>query len=212
MLLQTILEMNFITHFILGLLIGYVSLIQPGMINMTTVRTTLQHGKKNAIKFAFGASLIVLVQASIALIFTEYFTNHPEVIDGLSLVGGIVFFLLAAFFFYQARKPFKAEGKDKKSGFVTMGIFMSSINMLAIPFYLGMATYLSFKGYLLLRQPFISLFVVGAATGAFLLFYTYTSFAKIIEQRAQFIASNINYILSGLFLILGIMVFIQKVF
>jgi hypothetical protein len=77
------------------------------------------------------------------------------------------------------------------------------MNMLAIPFYLAASTILQANGWITLSKVNILIFVSGAVTGAFLLFYTYALFSQIIQRRAQFIASNINYILSALFLILG---------
>ena len=82
---------------------------------------------------------------------------------------------------------------------------MSTMNMLSIPFYLVLSSVLESKGYLIMEQPYISLFVLGVFLGALSLFLIYVRFALIIQKRAQFIASNINYILSLLFFILGIL-------
>ncbi|MEX0582490.1 MAG: hypothetical protein WD185_02375, partial [Sneathiella sp.] len=57
---------------------------------------------------------------------------------------------------------------------------------------------------IIIEQPYIILFISGASIGSFLLFYTYLFFAKIISKRISFIATNINIILSLLFLLLGI--------
>jgi hypothetical protein len=78
-------------------------------------------------------------------------------------------------------------------------------NMLAIPFYLGLSIYLASIQIIIIKQPYIMFFVSGAAIGAFLLFYTYIVFAKIIKNKVSFIAKNINVLLSVLFLILGIL-------
>ena len=56
-----------------------------------------------------------------------------------------------------------------------------------------------------MEQPYISIFVAGAFLGTFALFSVYIQFAKIIEKRVQFIARNINYVLSILFFVLSIL-------
>ncbi len=86
---------------------------------------------------------------------------------------------------------------------------MSAMNMLAIPFYLVLSSVLEKKGLLIMSQPYISVFVAGVFLGALSLFVLYVYFAAIIEKKAQFIARNINYILSILFLVLGIMTLIK---
>ena len=83
------------------------------------------------------------------------------------------------------------------------------MNMLAIPFYLVLSSVLRTKGMLNPTQPFINLFITGAFLGAFALFLVYARFAVIIQARAGFIARNINYILSALFFVLGILSLIK---
>ena len=60
-----------------------------------------------------------------------------------------------------------------------------------------------------MNQPYISIFVIGVFLGALSLFVVYVLFAALIESKAQFIARNINYILSVLFLGLGILTLIN---
>ena len=195
--------MIYVSHLFFGFIMAFVGLLAPGMLNMTAVRTSIENGKKAGIVFSGGAASVVFLQASIALIFTNYLNQHPEIIEKLKIAGVVVFFILAIFFFLQARKSSKAEGKARKGNLFFIGMFMSSMNMLAIPFYLGMSTFLSAKEQLILEQPYITIYVLGAALGAFMLFVTYVSLATIIVKKVQFIAKNINYILSVLFLILA---------
>lgn len=201
--------MEYIAHFFLGLLMAFIGLIPPGMLNMSAVRTSIEIGKKAALLFSLGAAAVVIPQAYIALSFAQYFSNHPEIIDRLTIAGIIVLFVLSIFFFIQARKKFKGEGKNKRGDFFLIGMIMSIMNMLAIPFYLLMSTVLEKKGLLIMEHPFINFFVFGAFFGAFFLFSIYVLFAYFIERRAQFIARNINYILSVLFLVLGILTLIK---
>ena len=197
--------MQYISHFFLGFVMAFISLIPPGMLNMTAVRTKIEKSKKSALLFSLGAAIIVIPQAYIALAFAKYFAKHPEIIDQLTIAGIVVLFVLSIFFFFLARKKFKGEGKKRKGNFLFIGMFMSTMNMLAIPFYLVLSAVLEKKGLLIMSQPYISIFVAGVFLGAFALFSLYVYFASFIEKRAQFIARNINYILSILFFVLGIL-------
>jgi len=201
--------MQYISHLFLGFVMAFISLIPPGMLNMTAVRTKIEKDQKSALKFALGAAIIVIPQAYIALAFANYFVKHPEVIDNLTIAGIVVLFVLSIVFFFQARKKFKGEGKKEKGNFILKGMLMSSMNMLAIPFYLVLSSVLEAKELLIMSQPYISIFVAGVFLGALALFTVYVFFAAIIEKKAQFIARNINYILSLLFLILGIITLLK---
>jgi len=75
---------------------------------------------------------------------------------------------------------------------------------LAIPFFLGYSTLMEAKGWLVIDPPHNYIFALGAVAGAFVLFFLYVLFAEYIQKRVQFIAKNINYILSLLFLTLAL--------
>lgn len=196
-------------HIALGYVMAFLSLTPPGMLNMTSVRTALEKGPRSGMWFALGAAMVVIPQAFIALVFARYFADHPEVVERLNYAGLAVLFLLSVVFFFQARKKFKGEGSRKKGKSFVVGALMSSMNMLAIPFYLVLSSVLENRGLLITEQPYINLFVTGVFLGAFSLFMVYVKFAAVIQKRAQFIARNINYILSALFLVLGILTLIK---
>ena len=196
-------------HIALGYVMAFLSLTPPGMLNMTSVRTALEKGPRSGMWFALGAAMVVIPQAFIALVFARYFAEHPEVVERLNYAGLAVLFLLSVVFFFQARKKFKGEGSSKKGKSFVVGALMSSMNMLAIPFYLVLSSVLENRGLLITEQPYINLFVTGVFLGAFSLFMVYVKFAAVIQKRAQFIARNINYILSALFLVLGILTLIK---
>jgi len=197
--------MQYFLHVILGFVMAFLSLIPPGMLNMTAVRTTIEKNRKEGFWFSMGAAVVVIFQAFVALAFTKYFANNPQIVENLKRGGIFVLFLLSVVFFFQARKKFKGEGSSRKGKSFVVGMFMSTLNMLAIPFYLVLSSVLENRGVLILEQPYISLFVLGVFFAAFSLFLVYVRFALIIQKRAHFIARNINYILSALFFILGIL-------
>ncbi len=201
--------MNYIIPFIVGFLAAFIGLLAPSMLNMTAARTSIEKGKKAGITFATGAASVVFIQGFIAVTFAKYLVAHPEVITKLKTAAVFVLFGLAIFFFMQARKKVNLEGKQKKGNNYITGFGMSSLNMLAIPFYLAMATLAENKGWMTIEKPFSIIYVVGAVLGAFSLFAIYATFAEIIAKKAQFIAKNINYILSILFIVLALFTLIK---
>lgn len=201
--------MSYVLHIFYGMVMAYFGLISPGMLNMTALKIRINSNKKDSIKFAIGASIIVFFQAGIALFFADYFAGNPKVIENLKIAGVVVFFMLSIFFYFLSRKKMNAKVKNGSENFLLRGMGMSFINMLAIPFYLGVSLYLVSINKIITEQPFILLFVIGAVIGSFLLFYTYIIFAKIIIKKLSFIATNINIVLSVLFLVLGVVLLIK---
>jgi threonine/homoserine/homoserine lactone efflux protein len=203
--------MIYLLHVFYGLIMAYFGLISPGMLNMTVLKIRINVGEMESVKFAFGAAIIIFFQAGIALFFAEYLIENPKVIAALKMVGVFVFFILAIFFFMLSRKKMESKSEISKGNYFFKGLAMSSVNMLAIPFYLGVSIYLGSENKIIIEFPYILFFILGASIGSFLLFYTYIFFAKIISKKISFIATNINIILCLLFLSLGFFTLIKLI-
>ena len=202
--------MNYFLHILYGIIIAYFAMIAPGMLNMTALKVRLEIGKLESIKFAVGASIVIFIQAGIALFFADYFVKNPSVIELLKTAGVFVFFALAVFFFVLSRRKTNPKTSATVKGkYIIRGAVLSGLNMLSIPFYLAFSIFLAEKQFITIQQPYIMLYVFGVFFGAMLLFYTYIYFAEIIAKKVSFIARNINLILSGLFVILGTITLIR---
>ena len=201
--------MEFLQTFFLAALIAFVGFLPPGMLNMTAVKMRLEHHAREAYLFLLGAITIILVQAFIAVTGTKFLSRHPEIIDYLTYVAIAVFLALAVFFFRQARRQLRLQVQEPKRNSYRAGLLMASMNALAIPFFLGYSTVLQNEGRLPMEMPHPLLFALGAAAGAGLLFALYVAFAAVIQRRVQFIARNINYILSALLLVLAVVTVVR---
>lgn len=195
-----------ISTFFIAFILSYVGLIAPGMLNMTACKISVEKGSREALQFSIGASLIVIVQAYIALTFAKLLTNNPAIIENFKIAGIVVFFALSIFFYAQTQKRTKSKSikKHKKGNSFLIGMGLSIANALAIPFYLTIGVYSEQEGYLRMVLSDKILFVLGASLGVFLLLRTYCKYALIILTKSKLLAKYSNYILSGLFLILGI--------
>lgn len=195
--------MHYFSPLIVGFIVAFVGLLAPSMLNMTAARISIEKGKKESFLFSVGASIVVFIQGFLAVYFAKYLVANPEVLLQLKKCAIFILIVLSIFFFIQARKKFKASGKQKKGNSFVIGFGMSSLNMLAIPYYFAMATFAESKGWMSIKIPFSLFYVLGAVLGSFMLFIIYAYFAKLIAEKAQFMAKNINYILSILFIVLA---------
>lgn len=204
--------MEFLNTFLLAVLVAFVGFMPPGMINMTSLKMSLEHHRRDAVLFVLGAVTVILVQSFIAVTFAKYLGRNPQILEYLTYAAIVVFLALAYLFYRQARQQVKLELKDQKKNSYLAGLAMSSMNMLAIPFFLGYSTLMEAKGWLNLDPPHNYVFSLGAVAGSFLLFFIYVLFAEYIQKRVQFIAKNINYILSLLFLTLALITIYNSLF
>lgn len=190
--------MSFVLLFLLGFSTSFIGTIPPSMLNMTTAKISVDSNKPDALKFALGVSIIVFIQAYVALLFAKYIHNNVTFDRYISMAGILIFLFLSAYFFKQAKKEkqTKTSSSNKRKNSFLFGLILSSLNMFAIPFYCGVGSALNSVGWLNLDDLTIILFVLGSAAGTFALLGVYANSARLINNKAKILSKNLNYALS----------------
>ena len=192
--------MLFYLPLVLGFFIAFLAVIPPGLINMTAAKISIQEGKNIAISFALGASVIIFFQTFIAVLFARFISNHHEIVSTLQEIGIFVFSLLSIYFFWIAKKPKKIKTdrrvKGKSSRFF-LGMLLSILNLLPIPFYVFASMTLAASGYFSFDKIPVAEFVIGVMCGSFTVFYIYIVAFKKIENKTEFLIRNINTIIGS---------------
>ena len=192
--------MLFFLPLFLGFSIAFFAVILPGLINMTAAKISTQEGKNVALSFAVGASVIIFFQTFIAVLFARFISNHQEIVSTLQEISILVFSLLSIYFFWIAKKPKKIKTDSKvkgKSNRFFLGILLSTLNLLPIPFYVFASMSLAASGYFSFDRIPVSSFVVGVVCGSFTVFYIYIVAFKKIEKKTEFLMRNINTIIGS---------------
>jgi len=192
--------MLFLLPLVLGFCIAFLAVILPGLINMTAAKISLQEGKNVALSFALGASVIIFFQTFIAVLFARFISNHQEIVATLQEIGIFVFTGVSVYFFWIAKKPKKLKTGSKvkgKSKRFFLGMLLSMLNLLPIPFYVFASMSLAAAGYFSFDEIPVSSFVIGVVFGSFTVFYIYIVAFKKIEKKTQFLMKNINIIIGS---------------
>ena len=193
--------MDFALPLFLGFIASAVGILPPGLINMTAAKVSLEDGRNEAISFAFGATIIVFFQTFLALFFANYLDQNTAFINMLQEIGLVLFLGLTTFFFWREKKPKQTNHniqKHSKSNRFFLGILLSSLNLFPIPYYVFISISLSAYGYFFFTKTFIYLFVLGAVSGAFIVFYGYILFFKKQENDNSFLLNYGNYIIGSI--------------
>ena len=127
-------KLFFITYFA-----ALAGVIPPGLINMSVAKTCLQHGKKDGILVAIGASVVVAFQALIAILLARYIFGNPFVQNMLLRTGLVIFLIMAIFFFIKAKRSRVKKVKIlKHAGIKSLGkgMMISVLNVLPYTIFL----------------------------------------------------------------------------
>jgi threonine/homoserine/homoserine lactone efflux protein len=192
--------MGYVMPLVLGALTATLGIVPPGMINMTAARLGMDEGRQRALIFSLGATLILVVQVLIAVIFARFLDRNPDVVLILREIGLFIFIGLTIFFFRKGKSapPTDAPAKLKsRRSRLFMGMLLSALNFFTIPFYVLVSISLASYKVFSFDLPFIYTFATGVAIGTYFGFYCYIMFFKKMESKTEFILSNMNYIIGA---------------
>jgi threonine/homoserine/homoserine lactone efflux protein len=116
--------------------------------------------------------------------FAHLITASPAIGENLQLVSAVVMIALGGFNLIPARKAMWSQ-KFNASGF-RRGIIIGILNPLALPFWVGMTTYLTSMGWVDLSSAWkLQAYLLGVFSGAFVLLIALAYLAKKITTLVR---------------------------
>ena len=197
--------------FLITYFAALLGVVPPGLVNMSVAKTCVQRGKKNGIYVAFGASVVVLIQALIAILLARYIFNNPMVQNVLLRAGLVIFLIMMIYFLIMAKRRQKAVEVSPTSGVrsIMKGIMIGALNVFPIPYFVALGAALNVNGNVEYHVLNNTVFVLAASLGTFTTLYLYALFFAKIEAEGTIFARYSNYFMAGLMLILVIITFIR---
>ncbi len=191
---------------ILGFLAAFMGFLPPGMLNLITVKVSIASDRWRAFLFSLGAATTIGIQGMIATLVLHMLDEGSPIVETLKSFAIVVLMSLAYYFY---RLSFKKQGEGKnlifKSTFLS-GLVMATFNLIAVPFFVGI---LIARGASITSSATV-LFGLGTASGSLALFSVYNLSSAYVLKRIGVVTRNINMILATLFVVLALILLIQK--
>ncbi|MDX1476667.1 MAG: LysE family transporter [Saprospiraceae bacterium] len=165
--------MTWLIHFGLGMILSFIGSIPFGTINVATAETAIRQGFRASVWVAIGAALIEWIQALISLKFARILADSPVIGQVLTWASIPVFIGLAIYFYRRGNQPPARVKATRAQGFMK-GVIVSSLNLLAFPYWIFYAIYLSSIELIDLDDNLlICVFSLGVLSGTILILLTY---------------------------------------
>lgn len=189
--------MSVLVNFAIGFIAALIGVIPPGLLNMTAAKISMKQGRKAALLFSGGVFFTIAAQTFVALIFARYLDRHPEVVDVLQEVALGIFISLTLYFFFIAkdsRREVPKEMEYSKTNRFFYGIFLASLNLLPLPYWVYISVTFSSFGWFSFEQFPLWAAVVGSSLGTFVMLYIYAQYFRRKNGRKLF-QLNMNYVI-----------------
>jgi len=194
--------------FLIGLVFSFIGSIPPGTLNLAVLQLGMEYKIKTALRFSLAVAIIEYPYAWIAVVFEDWVTSSPLIIENFQLITAVVMTVLGGFTLWSARKPSEFSVRFNESGF-RRGIVLSILNPMAIPFWIGITAFLKAQNWIdLSSQILIHSYVFGTSVGVMILLILFTFLAK---KLAPYVKDHryVKFVPGLTLLVLGIYAFVK---
>lgn len=190
--------------FILITVLSFIGSLQPGPVNMTVLRITSDHGRRNGLLAALGGCLPEIPYSIAAIFLSDLLLRITFLEEILGYFVGMVLILLGLITILKRNKDIK-EKTQYENPFMN-GLIMGMLNPQLITYWLVVYLWLSATGYFYTDSLMTKVgFVFGTFTGAFLLMWVVINLASG-PNGAMFLKNRPkrDFIIGSALLLLGI--------
>lgn len=190
--------------FIIGVVFSFLGSIPPGTLNLAVLQLGMEHKIKTALRFSLAVAIIEYPYAWIAVVFEDWITSSPIVVENFQLITAVVMTAIGAFSIWSARKPSEFSVRFNESGF-RRGLILSILNPMAIPFWVAYTAFLKSQGWIDLSTSwFVHSYVFGTSVGVLILLVLFTFLAQklssyVKDNRVVKLIPGITLLVLGLY-------------
>lgn len=194
--------------FLAGVIFSFLGSIPPGTLNLAVLQLGMENKIKTAMRFILAVTIIEYPYAWIAVVFEDWLTSSPVIINNFQLITAIVMTVLGIFTIRSAQKPSNLSLRFNESGF-RRGIVLSILNPMAIPFWIGITAYLKAQKWIdLSTDGLVHSYVLGTSVGVFILLVL---FAFLARKLSSYVRDNkyVSLVPGITLLVLGLYAFVK---
>ncbi len=152
-----------------GFGISILGQLPLGNLNVAATQIGVEENFKNAWLFSIGVAIVEVIYLRLGLNSSKWMLKNETLFNAMSWITVVLFYTLG---FFSIRKAIKQKEKEKKGLLIDnkinrflLGITLSAINPLQVPFWFFWGTYFIQNGTVKPTSLHFSLFTAGAGLG-----------------------------------------------
>ena len=192
--------------FFWGMMISFMGTLPVGTLNIAAMQISVQEGIRNAMYFSVGTILVELMYVRLALVGISWIRKQKNLLRWMEWLTFVIVLLLAVGSFIAATKiqPAGNVMLDNHLNRFVLGMFLSAITPMHIPFWLGWSTVLYTKKILQPIRSHYNLYILATGIGTFIANCIFIFGGKYVVQKLNTNQHTLNWIIGGIFLITAI--------
>ena len=193
--------------FFTGMLVSFLGSLPLSTLNIAAMQISITDGHSPALWFAAGILLAEIIYVRISLVAMDKIRKQEKVLKALEWVTLFIVVALAVLSFVAAAQN-NAQAKNillsnSMPRFV-LGLLMSALNPVQIPFWFGWSTVLFTKKILLPRNDHYNFYISGIGLGTFLATSVFIFAGKFIVEKLNANQHTLHLVIGGIFTITAV--------
>lgn len=187
--------------FFTGMLVSFLGSLPLGTLNIAAMQIAITDGVAAAMFFSMGSLLVEVVYVRLSLVAMDWVRRQEKLLRALEWVTLLIVLALAASSFYAALNPRVNENVILSSTLPRwlLGIVMSAVNPVQIPFWFGWSTILFTKNILQPRRDHYNVYILGIGLGTFAGNCIFIFGGLMIANRINNNQHVLNWVIGGIF-------------
>lgn len=189
------------------MLVSFLGSLPLGTLNIAAMQISVSDGVIAAMLFSLGSLLVEIIYVRISLVAMDWIRKQDRILKALEWVTLIIVVALAASSFYAALHP-KVEKNivlDSPLPKFVLGLIMSAVNPVQIPFWFGWSTVLFTKKVLLPRKDHYNSYILGIGIGTFIGNCIFIFGGLLIASKINNNQHILNWVIGGIFAITALL-------
>jgi threonine/homoserine/homoserine lactone efflux protein len=197
--------------FITGLIISFLGTLPLGTLNIAAMQISVTDGIRPAIYFAIGALLVEIIYVRVSLVAMDWVRRQQTLFHWLEWFTVLIVAALAFSSFLAAADPDIKKNVLLSDTFhrFWLGVVMSAVNPMQIPFWFGWSTVLITKKILQPSNKSYNIYIVGIGVGTFIGNLVFIFGGRLIVDRLNNNQHVLHYIIGSIFAITAIIMLVR---
>lgn len=183
------------------MLVSFLGSLPLGTLNIAAMQIAVSDGISGALLFSAGSLLVEVIYVRISLVAMDWIRKQERIFRILEWVTLLVVVALAASSFYAALHSSVEKNIVLSSSLPAffLGVVMSAVNPVQIPFWFGWSTVLFTKKVLLPRQDHYNTYIIGIGLGTFTGNCLFIFGGRLIAGSINNNQHILNWVIGGIF-------------
>jgi threonine/homoserine/homoserine lactone efflux protein len=197
--------------FFTGMFISFLGTLPLGTLNLAAMQISVTDGIRPALYFALGALIVEIAYVRLSLVAMDWVRKQKKLFYWLQWFTILIIVALAVSSFIAAASPHVKKNIILSHTFhrFWLGLFMSAINPVQIPFWFGWSTALLTKKILQPRNDHYNMYIAGIGIGTFLGFMVFIFGGQLIVNNLNAHQDVLNWVIGGIFALTAVIMAVK---